>query len=340
MKTAMSLLIVAATGIAAFFLSPAAYAYDQNDFSAVGRMYQPPPEGHVVGKDNGPGSGLHHSGEECGKCHNMGGKAENHLWTVSGTLYADRSGRSVLKGGEIILQDIDGNVISLTSNEVGNFWSTTPIASNPLTVSAHGNTLDILYELDADGNLVEPADPTDPRTWLYKAWVKKGASARPMLTIAPLAGSSGMNMSCSMHHSGMGSRGALWVSHEPALSSYPETDLSYHQHIQPILRSKCAPCHIPGRSMTRLVTKTDIEPPSTSFDFSSGLDLMTYAGSPADAVSKRGISSVLNTAEPDSSLLLRKTVPNATHGGGSFWNERDPDYQAIKRWITEGGGEN
>ncbi len=333
MKTA------AVIGIAALFLSSSAGAYDQNDFSAAGRMFQPPPEGHVVGKDNGPGLGLHQSGEECGKCHNMGGKAEAFLWTAMGTLYADRSGRSVLKGGEIILQDREGNVISLTSNEVGNFWTTAPIAGNPFTVSAHGGAIDILYTLDAEGNLVQPADPADPRTWLYKAWVKKGASVRPMLTIAPLGGSTGMNMSCGMHHSGMGSRGALWVSSAPTLTSYPETDLSYRKHIYPILRSKCSPCHIPGSTMTRLVTKTDLDTPSTSFDFSKGLDLMTYEGSIVGSV-KLGIISVVDTTDPEKSLVLRKTVPGIIHGGGSFWNERDPDYQAIKRWITEGARKN
>jgi len=327
-------------GLAAACLATSAAAYDQNDFSASGRMFQPPPQGHVVGKDNGPGLGLHHAGEECGKCHSMGGKAEAYPWTISGTLATDRSGRSALKGGEIILQDREGNVLSLTSNEVGNFWTMAPIASNPLAVSSHGSMLDILYVLDGDGNLLQPADPADPRTWLYKAWVRKGSAVRPMMTIAPVGGSSGMNMSCSMHHTGMGSRGALWVSSDPTLSSYPTSGLSYRRDVFPILRSKCAPCHIPGSTMTRPVTGSDLGEPSTSFDFSKGLDLMTYEGSTVSGVAKRGIAAVVNTADPDESLVLRKTVPGARHGGGAFWKEGDPDYLAIRRWIAEGARKN
>jgi hypothetical protein len=326
---------LAIIGLAALCVAAVAVVYDETNFSASGRMYQPPPAGHLVGKDNGPGYGRHHVGEDCGRCHRMGGRAENYAWTAAGTLYSDRSGRAVLKGGEIILQDREGNVISMTSNEAGNFWTTAPIASNPFAVSAHGSTMDILYVLDDQGNLVQPADPTDPRTWQYKAWVRKGAAVRPMLTIAPGAGSSGMPMSCSMHHGNMGSRGALWVSPAPTLPSYPDSGLSYHQHISPILRSKCSPCHIPGSTMTRLVTKSDIDTPSTSFDYSTGLDLMTYAGSKV-----LGISAVVDPGNPQGSLLLRKTVPGAEHGGGSFWNKRDPDYLALKQWIAEGAQDN
>jgi hypothetical protein len=324
----------------ALAIAASALIYDESNFSAAGRMHQPAPAGHIVGKDNGPGSGLHHAGEDCARCHTMGGKAEAFQWTVAGTLYADRAGSEVLKGGEIILQDREGNVISMTSNEVGNFWTLAPIASNPYAVSAHGSTMDILYVLDANGILVQPADPEDGRSWQYKAWVKKGFSSRPMMTIAPAAGSSGMPMTCSMHHAVMGSRGALWVSPAPILPSYPDADLSYRKHIYPILRSKCSPCHIPGSTMTRLVTKTDLDDPSTSFDFSKGLDLMTYGGSTVGGVTKRGIETVVDKADPENSLVLRKTVPGAVHGGGAFWKEGDPDYLALRQWIGEGAKKN
>ena len=315
--------------------------YNQDNFNAAGRMFQPAPVGHVVGKDNGPGHGLHHAGEECGKCHSMGGMAEAYLWTTAGTLYADRSGRVPLKGGEVILQDRDGNVISLTSNEVGNFWTNAPIASNPYAVNAHGSTLDPLYTLDPEGNLLTPADPQNPITWQYKAWVKKGSAIRPMLTIAPAAGSSGMIMSCNMHHAPMGSRGALWVSPTRTLEAYPETGLSYSKHIYPILRSKCSPCHIPGSTMTRLVTKSDLDTPSTSIDISGGLDLLTFAGSTVNGVTKQGIANVVDTANPAQSRLLKKTtIPGPSHGGGKFWRENGQDYQALKQWITEGALQN
>ena len=176
---------------------------------------------------------MHHTGEECGQCHTMGGKAEAYLWTTAGTIYSDRAGREVLKGAEIILQDREGNVISMTSNEAGNFWTTTPLASNPYTVVDPSTKL---YVLDAQGNLVQPADPADPRTWLYKTWVRKGYSIRPMITIGPAASTSGMRMTCNMHHGVTGSsRGALWVSPpgKTPPASYPSTGLSYLPGHQP-----------------------------------------------------------------------------------------------------------
>ena len=324
--------------LTALLAAAVAVAYNESNFSARGRMFQPAPNGHLIGKDNVPGVGMHNPGQDCGKCHTMGGKAEAYLWTVAGTLYADRSARVPLKGGEIILQDRDGNVISITSNEAGNFWTTAPIASDPYTVVSHGGPAQPLYTLDDRGNLATPADPSDLRTWLYKAWVRKGREVRPMLTIAPAGSASGMDMrmSCNMHHSATGSRGGLWVSSSPTLPSYPRSGLSYRKHIYPILRSKCAPCHIPGQTMTRLVTKTDIDTPSTSFDFSNGLDLMTYEGSAVGGTSKWGVESVVDPSEPEQSLLLNKTLPGALHGGGTFWNRHSADYLALKQWIAEG----
>jgi hypothetical protein len=334
---------IAIFGVIPLIIATLAYGvavYDQSNWSAGGRMFQPAPTGHVPGKDNGRGRGLHHQGEDCGKCHTMGGRAEMHLWTIAGTLYADRSGRTPLAGQEIIVEDIDGNVISLTTNAAGNFWTTAAIASNPYAVNAHGSLIEPLYTLDPEGNLLTPADPANPQTWQYKTWVKNGSSVRPMLTIAPVAGSSGMNMSCSMHHGNMGSRGALWSSPAPTIPSYPEENLSYRKHIYPILRSKCAPCHIPGPTMTRLVTKSDLDQPTTSIDYSNSLDLVTYEGSVVSGATKLGVLHAVNTAIPEESILLQKTLRGGTHAGGAFWHQRSKDYLALKQWIAEGALKN
>lgn len=327
-------------GLVALCIAAMAAVYDENDFNAAGRLYQPAPVGHVVGKDNGAGVGLHHAGEDCGPCHSMGGTAEAYPWTVSGTLYADRAGHTVLPGGEIILQDRAGNIISLTANAAGNFWTTAPIASNPYAVVSHGGVTEVLYVLDPEGNLLTPADPADPRTWIYKAWVRNGSAIRPMLTIAPAASTSGMSMSCNMHHNPTGSRGALWVSPDPTRSSYPASRLSYSKDIYPILNGKCGTCHVPGNTMTRLVTKSDIDTPSTSIDYSHGLDLQNYAGSSVSGYAKLGVRSVVNTVNPAESLLLSKTLPGAVHAGGAFWDQTNPDYLALKQWITEGAQKN
>lgn len=342
-----------------FVVAAVAAVYDESNFSSLGRLFQSAPEGYFVGKDNAPGRGTHHPSENCGWCHGVGGRAESYLFTMAGTLYSDRAARAPLKGGEVIMEDREGTIISITTNEVGNFWTYAPVASDPYTVSTyHGHEPFVpLYVEDADGNLVQPADPNDPRTWKYKTWTRKGSSARHMVSIAAVGGGTATTtrMSCNMHHGGItAARGALWVGTGPTLASYPSSGLSYRKHIYPILRSSCSPCHIPGSTMTSKNTKTDHATPSTAVDYSNGLDLMFYEGSTvpvpvyrADGtvegyvdVTKAGVMSVVNMAVPDQSLLLRKVVPGALHGGGAFWDESSPDYIAVRQWISEGAQKN
>lgn len=314
-------------------------AFGTEDFSAAGRMFQPVPTGHLPGKDNGPGFGLHNAGEDCGICHRPGGKAQNYVFTVSGTFYRDRAARRTAEGGEVILLDYDGNVLSMTSNATGNFWSYSPIASNPYAVASHGGTTEPLF------TDTEPANPADSRTWQYKAWAKLGEQATPMITIAPVGSATDgtSRMSCNMHHSAMGSRGGLWGSRKSTLETYPGEGLSFNRHILPIMISKCVPCHIPGVTTTRLATKSDIEVPSTSIDYSNGQDFTSYDGSNVSGQNKKGIAwfAVDYAASPDDSPLLDKTVvkpvaETTSHAGGDFWSEDDADYKAIRQWIAEG----
>jgi hypothetical protein len=321
-----------------------AETYNASNFSADGRKWQPAPTGHTPGKDNGAGTGAHNTGEDCGICHKPGGKAPNHVFTMSGTLYEDRAARKPLQGGEVILQDINGKVISMTSNKVGNFWTYTPIGSNPYTVVGKSTNLP-LYSYDANGNLI-PADSTAPQTWQYKSWVKNGDHILPMATIAPVGGATILSdgtpdktsrMSCSMHHAALGSRGGLWASTKSALPAYPASGLSFKKHILPIFRSKCAPCHIPGETWTRVVTKSDIDG-NTKIDYSKSLDLTSYSGSTVTVSgttwTKKGVSDA-----GIRSMILPKTDGTIVHAGGKFWSPGNPDYEAIKRWIAEGASE-
>lgn len=323
-----------------------AVVYDESNFSAAGRLFQPAPTGHTPGKDNGPGIG-HNAGEDCGICHTPGGKAGNYVFTIGGTVYEDRTARRVLKGAEIILQDARGSVISMTSNDAGNFWTFAPIASNPCAISNHGTTMDYLYTLN-NGVCVPTVAPSDSRTWQYKAWVKYGDQVRHMATIAPIGGSSASSarMGCSMHHAGMGSRGGLWGMRKDTLASYPASNLSFKKHVLPIFRNKCAPCHIPGSTQTRLATRSDIDSAATGtltfLDYSNGQDFTSYAGSTAGSIVKKGIKdfTVDYQTDPDSSPLLLHTALQSsgtvTHGGGGFWTPADGDYKAIRQWIAEG----
>ena len=273
------------------------------------------------------------------------------------------------RGAEVILQDYSGNVISITTNEAGNFWTFAPIAGNPYAIASHGAT-ELIYSVNADGSL-NPADTTDPRTWQYKAWVKNPDGAvRQMVTIPPIGGStkgSSVRMSCNMHHSPFGSTGAAWASRKSTLAAYPPASLSFKKHVLPIFRSKCAPCHIPGSTRTRLVTISDVTTVSTnttnlpltntavtSIDYSHGHDFQFYEGSTVVTVAsgatttfaKSGINAMTlpYQADPDASpvLALTKIQPDGVciHPGGTFWTPDDTDYKAIRQWIAEGAQNN
>jgi len=323
-------------------------SYDSTNLSAEGRKWQPAPTGYgTPGKDNGRGIGTHNTGEDCGICHTPGGKAPNSVFTMSGTLYMDRAARKPLKGGEVILQDVNGKVISMTSNEVGNFWTYEPIGSNPYAVVGYGNSVQRLYTTDASG--FHPAPATDSRSWQYKTWVKNGDQELPMVTIAPVGGTGSPRMGCSMHHGPMGSYGALYVSTKSTLPSYPASGLSFKKHILPIFRNQCAPCHVPtlplntlsGTSLTRVVTKSDIDTPTnTRVDYSGNINLTSYGAADGTNGTKKGVKSLVNTSTPDASKLFSATVKGSQHSGGWFWTETEPDYKAIKQWIAEGAQNN
>ena len=330
--------------------------YDSSNFNARDRQLQPVPTGHTSGKDNSSKTdefGTHMAGEDCGICHTPGGKAPNHVFTMAGTLYEDKAGRKPLSGGEIVLQDKDGNIISMTSNEVGNFWTYAPIASHPYGVAGSG-TLTPLYTANSEGTITQEADPNDSRTWLYKTWVKKDDQVIHAITIKPVGGGSGTTprMSCSMHHSPLGSRGAIWLSRKGTLSSYPATGLRFKKHILPILMSRCASCHRPAPTKTRLVMKSDIDfrypdPQSTETDYSKAHDLTAYGDQTVTENStvwaKHGTGHYAEgyTDNPDESPLLAKTtIGRQNHGGGHYWSSDDADYKAIRQWIAEGAQDN
>lgn len=285
-------------------------------FTPEGMKWEPAPSGHVVGKDNAPqtgmsqGNGLHMAGNDCGICHTPGGKAGNFPFTVAGTLFKDKAGAQPLAGGEIVTRDVQGTVISMTSNEAGNFYTYAPIASDP----------------------VKGSDPTVSGTWAYKAWVKYDNTVRPMVTIAPVGGmTSAPRMSCNMHHGWQGSRGSLSAGRFATLSSYPANNLSFKQHVLPVLKNKCKACHVPG-STNPVVTYG-----SAVYNYSGGLDLSAYN---KDSKSAKGISDVVNVSSPSASGILVKTKTGGVHAGGNFLDVGDTDYSAILQWIGEGAKNN
>ena len=297
------------------------------DFSVEGMQWAPVPEGHVPGKDNGEDSGetagneFHFTGEDCGVCHRPGGKAEEHVFTMAGTLYKDRAGREPLKGGEIILQDSAGNVISMTTNDAGNFFTTAEIASDPQAW---------------DETKTDEENKANARTWRYKAWVKNGDLVTSMMTIAAVGnapGSTTERMSCGMHHAPLNSRGALLASGFPTLPDYPESGISFQKHVMPVLKNRCKSCHTPeaAKPWTEY-------PKGYKYAYGGGLDLSAFDKDPG---SERGVADIVNTANPAASDMLIAPMYGSQHGGGASWlNTNDKDYKVIYQWIVEGAKNN
>ncbi len=312
-KTTVAVLAASLVALGAVRLGAGA-----NPFTAEGQRFEPIPAGHVPGKDNGVDSGhsagnqFHYAGEDCGICHTNGGKAGNHVFTMSGTIYKDRLGRVPLPGAEIVLKDAAGGVVSMTSNEAGNFFTYAPIASDPA---------------GWDATKTAAENQANPGTWRYKAWVRYGDKVTPMVTIAPVGGVSVPRMSCGMHHAPSGSRGALHVGFD-TLPAYPAAGLSFKRHVLPILRNKCKACHMPAAAKP-----TTTYPAGVTFDYSGGLDLSAYS---KDAGSLKGIAEVVNVSDPDASPLLTKTITGAQHAGGAFFHGTESDYRALRQWIAEG----
>ena len=325
-----------------------AQTYDVNGFNARALVRAQVPTGHEVGKDNGVGEGLHGTGLDCGRCHKPDGKAGHVNFTVGGTIYEDRLGLKPLVGAEVILKDGTGNVISMTTNSVGNFWTFAPVASNPYAVK--GSTKLFTDNGGAPATITGDAPAGDSTTWFYKAWIRNpnDGTVRTMVTVAPIGGNTVVNrMGCNMHHNPLGTRTA-WVSRKNILSSYPSTGLSYQKHIRPILEAKCAPCHIPGAGMTRQITASDnwtstditnlTNTEVTRIEYGNSRDFTSYSGTWDGVIGERGIDyfavnsppeytpdggAINYTVNPDASPLLCKTkinpgcqVPTATDPTG------------------------
>jgi hypothetical protein len=320
----------AATLLAAGAAVAAGAAWNPDQFGMNGLRWWPAPSGHQPGKDD-PAVAMdasHHPGDDCGICHAPAASetafyqpiARAKVFTITGTIFESRATRQAVPGAELVLLDYAGNTLSVTANDLGNFSTQAPLA--------------------ADERL--PANPSSPSdSWSYKAWVKAEGGIRPMMTIPTVGGMTVPRMSCSMHHVPTGTLGGAWASPRSTLRAYPGAGLSYRKHVFPILRTKCAPCHIPG--------PTEASRGGEVFDYGAGLDLVTYAGSTVVTTDtagtsrtwvKRGIRDVVNVSAPESSMLLAKTLEGAVHGGGAFWTTGSADFQALRQWIAEGAQDN
>jgi len=303
----------------------------EKEFTPEGMKWAEVPSGHLVGKDNGElsedakagkaaGNEFHMTGEDCGICHSKLGKAKESIFTMSGTLYKDRAGREPLADAEVILEDVEGNVISMTTNDAGNFFTYAPIASDPQAWNADKS---------------DEENRNSPNTWRYKAWVKNEDLVSAMITLAGVGGSGATTsrMSCGMHHAPLNSRGALLASGFPTLPNYPEENVSFKKHVMPVLKNRCKSCHLPEKARPWVEY-----PKGTKYAYGGSLDLSAFE---KDENSMMGIQDIINTNNPDASEILTAPMYGSKHGGGASWrSSSDADYQVIRQWIAEGAVNN
>jgi hypothetical protein len=63
-------------------------------------------------------------GSDCLGCHNADDAEDSDLvFNLAGTIFADADGTTPLEGVRIVVTDAEDQLVTLSSNEVGNFWS-------------------------------------------------------------------------------------------------------------------------------------------------------------------------------------------------------------------------
>lgn len=333
MKTMTRILV----GLLSISFIAAGIAFAAAVFTPSGQLFEKPPTGHTPGKDNGRvtsrlGKGYHYVGKDCGICHAPGFPAGDYAFTVAGTIFKDKFGRSPLAGAEVILRDGEGKIISMTTNEAGNFWTYEPIAANP--------------DLVALG-----ADPAMPRNLRYKAWIKYGDTYRTMVTLAYLGAYEDYKprMACNMHHGLNSSRGSASIDIDaptlPVFASVTSSDfvVSFYDHVMPIIKNRCKGCHKPGMPESKY-EYYDADKRKHTYELLSnngGLDLSGYFDSETTTVSSGkaatfGILDKINDAYPVLSDLLVKPLVGGNHAGGEHWSTDGLDYKVIRKWIEQG----
>jgi hypothetical protein len=148
MRVAILVLLVASLG-----------ACDPVNDDAVAALGSDP-----TGQRNGP---FHRAGQPCLLCHGGGGLGSPRQFSVAGTVFQRASDTQGLGGAVVSLRSAGGDSISLTTNEVGNFYidvgSWTPVYPMGVTVTSQGTTAVMQTLVGRDGSCAgchhDPAGP-------------------------------------------------------------------------------------------------------------------------------------------------------------------------------------
>ncbi len=133
-------------------------------------------------------------GADCMSCHRAGGNASARVWTVAGTVARRRrrlpppvtpgAGSGCpggLEGVQVLLSDVNGQSLTLTTNAAGNFYTDQPLATLN-TVMIQNGTRRMVMDLGLIG----------------------GGGAILANGVAPSDGSSDGGVSCNVCHSAAG----------------------------------------------------------------------------------------------------------------------------------------
>ncbi len=142
------------------------------------------PEGQPFDSISGfSGSPTMNPGDDCLSCHHSdGGLASGRPWTLAGTVYpaANALADGGLGGAKILVTDVNGNQLTLSSNAAGNFYTAEPLADLAQIEVQNGDRRMIMQlsvvgsgslELVGSCNMCHTNDPYsgDPGLGLYGA---------------------------------------------------------------------------------------------------------------------------------------------------------------------------
>jgi hypothetical protein len=77
----------------------------------------------------GHGGDLMLPGTDCMQCHRAGGRAADSVFTAAGTVFLARDCPDGLEGALVVVEDTQGRIVEMTTNEVGNFQTSEPLSA-------------------------------------------------------------------------------------------------------------------------------------------------------------------------------------------------------------------
>lgn len=132
--------------------------------------------GEASGVAPGP---LHRPGQPCLVCHGEQGPS-SHTFVMGGTVYAVQGQSAPATGAQVVIEDVNGSIFTITTNEVGNFYIVTgqwsPTLPAEVQVSQGKSSQQMITHLGRDGSCANCHTPTPSPTSPGPVYLARGAS--------------------------------------------------------------------------------------------------------------------------------------------------------------------